>query len=568
MQCPFCRTENREDRDHCYHCEKDLTMLRLIVHKARSHFNTALEYADRNRDEEAVGELVNALELDYSHIPSHVVLGTLYARLGDTEKAEEHWREALKLNPQLDKAHQYLGKVDVVRRDLPLVRRQRLWVAMLLGLVVVLGVGLYILNRPNPNRKRMEQAWRLYQTGRFREAAQLAEQADEVETPDLYVANTLLIGDIARESQEMAVFRASRELREGRLREAVRLARGFLRADPSPDVRRRMEEILADAARQARIAVDETVEHYSAGATPRLRAQEALETYTMAAGDAADPEFIQAARERMNRAEREREIAIGLAAVRVAPPEEALLRLAALRERYPDAPRPAREYEALAKALNRRAGEIVEAHLERGDLDGAAKAIEQARAVMEATHAGEDTAARIAAWGEKIARLRSERDEERQTQTVQALEAAFKKAYRDEDYEKAVEYGEKLVATVDDETMRGVFNVTLQRAHRALADERWRWMVDRGRQYVDGRVDKDAARRTVDWYPQVREHLSRKMYPTSRDNLLFYYAMALRELGRRDEYAQAMRRLFRDFPEGNALQWARPFAQRDNLDIP
>ena len=57
MRCPFCKTENRDDLETCYSCEKDLSMLRLIVQKARAHFNRALEFAERDRNEEAIAEL-------------------------------------------------------------------------------------------------------------------------------------------------------------------------------------------------------------------------------------------------------------------------------------------------------------------------------------------------------------------------------------------------------------------------------------------------------------------------------------------------------------------------------
>src|SRR5512133_3215649 len=103
MRCPFCRTENRDDRDTCYSCEKDLATLRAVVNKAKSHFNLGLEYAERGRNEEAIAELHHALDLDASHINSHVVLGTLYAKLGELAKADEHWKRALALDPRLEK---------------------------------------------------------------------------------------------------------------------------------------------------------------------------------------------------------------------------------------------------------------------------------------------------------------------------------------------------------------------------------------------------------------------------------------------------------------------------------
>ena len=91
MKCPQCKAENREDRAACYHCEQDLTMLRTVVSRIRSHFNTALEHAERDRADEAIAELNHALELDSTFVDAWVVLGTLYARMEkfDSTSAQE-----------------------------------------------------------------------------------------------------------------------------------------------------------------------------------------------------------------------------------------------------------------------------------------------------------------------------------------------------------------------------------------------------------------------------------------------------------------------------------------------
>lgn len=68
MICPFCNTENRDDQDVCYHCNKDLSMLRLIINKAKHHYNLALEHAERGRYYEAITELNNSIELDSKNV--------------------------------------------------------------------------------------------------------------------------------------------------------------------------------------------------------------------------------------------------------------------------------------------------------------------------------------------------------------------------------------------------------------------------------------------------------------------------------------------------------------------
>ena len=108
MNCPYCTTENRDDAEACYHCGKDISMLRLIVNKARHHYNVALEHAERQRFAEALTELEHALELDRSFVPAHVVMGTVHAKMENFAEARRCWEAALALDPHVLKAHQYL----------------------------------------------------------------------------------------------------------------------------------------------------------------------------------------------------------------------------------------------------------------------------------------------------------------------------------------------------------------------------------------------------------------------------------------------------------------------------
>ena len=112
MRCPYCQTENRDDREKCYHCEKDVSMLRVIVNKARHHYNVALEHAERGRIHEAVNEMRNCIDLDHQFAPAHVVLGTLYAKRGEFDKARECWNTALALNPDMAKSRDYLQRAE------------------------------------------------------------------------------------------------------------------------------------------------------------------------------------------------------------------------------------------------------------------------------------------------------------------------------------------------------------------------------------------------------------------------------------------------------------------------
>lgn len=142
-------------------------MLRLMVNKARQHYNDALEHAERGRTAEAIDELHNSLDLDRRFANAHVVLGTLYAKSGEYEKARESWRNALEVQPDLLKAHNYLQKVEAVETSLPALRRFRTIALALLGVIALLTAGLFWQARPNPEVDRLRTAKNAYNEGNY-----------------------------------------------------------------------------------------------------------------------------------------------------------------------------------------------------------------------------------------------------------------------------------------------------------------------------------------------------------------------------------------------------------------
>lgn len=170
MICPFCETQNRDERDSCYHCGKDLSMLRLIVNKAKHHYNLALEHAERGRNQQAMVELQNTLDLDARHVNAHVVLGTIYAREEQFDKAKEEWKTALSLNPSTEKAYNYLGKSEAIEKDLPALQFFRM-TSIVLG-ILFLSTLLWFawLAKPASNARLLKTAMTNYQTGNWGEA--------------------------------------------------------------------------------------------------------------------------------------------------------------------------------------------------------------------------------------------------------------------------------------------------------------------------------------------------------------------------------------------------------------
>jgi tetratricopeptide (TPR) repeat protein len=139
MLCPHCRTENRDERGACYHCEADLTPLRAAVLAAKQHFNAALEHIERGRNREAVTEIQAALELDGSLVEAWAVLGTIRAREERFAEARKAWEKALSLDPRYEKCHNYLQKADPLERDFALIKNlQRMAIACITTSIMLL----------------------------------------------------------------------------------------------------------------------------------------------------------------------------------------------------------------------------------------------------------------------------------------------------------------------------------------------------------------------------------------------------------------------------------------------
>lgn len=177
MQCPYCQTENREDRETCYACGKDISTIRMVVNKARQHYNDALEHAERGRITEAIDELRNAVDLDAGLIHAHVVLGTLYARVGKFPEARESWQRALNLHPELARAHDYLERVDTVQAAMPTLTTYRRIALALLIATVALAAGVIYLARPDGGAVPLDKANQMLVNRQYGDALNELERA-------------------------------------------------------------------------------------------------------------------------------------------------------------------------------------------------------------------------------------------------------------------------------------------------------------------------------------------------------------------------------------------------------
>ncbi len=190
MRCPNCSTENRDDRAECYHCGKDLTMLRLIVNKAKQHFNNAVEMTERQEYYEALGELATALSLNDHLIEAHVLRGSLLARMDRLVEAREAWQKALNLDPHAARASKYLLDLRSLEKSAPLFQKMHYLTYGLIGaiclLVVVSGAMLLkgdtseVVLKENPAEQLAQKGWRAFQQNKLNEASILAQESEEV----------------------------------------------------------------------------------------------------------------------------------------------------------------------------------------------------------------------------------------------------------------------------------------------------------------------------------------------------------------------------------------------------
>lgn len=191
MRCPHCQTENREDRVACYHCGRDLTMVRLLVTRARMHFNTAVEQAREMRYFEALGELNSALELNSRFVEAHVLKGSILARIDRVEEAREALEEALKISPQTARAHRYLLELGDVEKLTPLRRRLRL-VYTGAGATVLLAAGVSIMALLHPSDSPTSTPLAGVATSEPRRT-----EAEALAVPELLAANGALEAAVA-----------------------------------------------------------------------------------------------------------------------------------------------------------------------------------------------------------------------------------------------------------------------------------------------------------------------------------------------------------------------------------
>ena len=77
---------------------------------AKSHYDIALAYLELRKNDKAVYELGNAIQLNPSYVEAHYKLGIIFKNNYEYEKAIKKFKTTIQLSPDHSLAHYYLGK--------------------------------------------------------------------------------------------------------------------------------------------------------------------------------------------------------------------------------------------------------------------------------------------------------------------------------------------------------------------------------------------------------------------------------------------------------------------------
>gem|GEM_PF-5132135 len=544
MRCPQCHTENRDDQDVCYHCGQEMGLLRLVVSRARNHFNAALEHAERDRLGEAIIELEHTLELDASFVDAWMVLGTLRARQGQLEEAQRCWAKALSLDHRFEKCHNYLVKAQAIAPALPALRRLR---RLTLGLAVVtlaLAVGLGALAIRRRNGSPIEAALDLRGQGRPAEARQLlaAFVADSASPPEEQRRARHLAG-LWEEEISVGLERSRERIEREELLPARETLAALRALEPSEAT---LETVAALEARLRERALAA-----ARGALDRYRArEEALETLegrlaeyaAIVAGDPGPAEEIERLAQAARDEERGRRLEGFRTELAAAPTIGAAARAAAeATERYPAlADEIAGLLRLRGEAMAETSIDQAQGLLERGDLDGVRRVLTELTESFERAEI-------------PLPEGRLEPLEERlQGADWSARLEAVRQAYAEGQWEATIERAEAAAAARPGEPMPVAIATAVEEARRRLADQLWRWANARDPQIEMLALEVEEAQRIVRWHELVIEAAGDRE-PFKRRQMVFYAAAAALRLGQ----VETSRRLLDQVLQGGPSAYFR-----------
>lgn len=596
MRCPNCDTENRDDRDKCYHCGQDLRMLRLIINKSKHHYNLATEHVEREAYADALKELDSALELDARFADARVLRGTVLVRLERTTEALEEWQLALALNPALARASRYISELPQVSRMIPAIRRLN-WIAAGVVIVVVasIGAGVYV-SYPSRSERGLDRAWLALADGNLEDAASELNEVSNRLAPNSRLAkrrNTLRSAIDRMENNALA--EAAAMIAEGRYESAAAALDRLEAMHPTADAKTQ----IARARRQMVAALEERVAELLRGDLDEASfraAEDQLARLEALSGTSEDharlrTELSEALRRSVEK--RVREMIRGDVNVEaLAAAERHLEKFTQLALTPADAERLRADMRLAARGtLNRRLTDV-DAMMDAGEDPTRTRAVlEEAASLARIVGDEEGVALRranlarveatdpllrarkalesddVAMFEQSLATLRAIpflpgeltleadalRDQFEQRQRALLL-AAFERAGAAGDYAGALEMA-KRVRAAGVELPEGAEEMLREAARRVSLDAYYSLMNDAGR-IERGAITSQDAQDILARVQLAGTALPDRFSPRLTNDLEFFAAVALRELGRTKEATDRMAALEAKHPDSPyLLRW-------------
>ena len=555
MICPFCQTENRDDRGECYYCDKDLSMLRLIVNKAKHHYNQGLEYAERGHIDDAIAEIQNSLDLDGSLIEAQLVLGSLHAKKEMYDKARACWSGVLASNHAYEKSHNYLIKAESAEVVFPAMRRLQMLSIVLLGLLfVTLGVIVYV-SLPDRGLQTIGQAVELMRADDAKAGQALAlldEMVEDSSTSTL--ANQLATG--LREQILAAWNRRLNMARQSLTGGDPHLTLELIGALDAPGIPNTTivgaAASMRDHANEEMVAsVDRAADEYYDGRVAFEDFEKQADQYLRLAPQSKENARIAELLEQVRADSHKKLLAqAGAEVTEASSTAEAVIKVVDWEARYPELTESLRGLLDARLELEAAQTESEVARLlKAGKGDQARERIDMLKLVYESAHRPipQDTLERL----ENLMVVNERRS---------ALEQA-NEAFGQGQWLKFVELTEQIDALTTDADERAQLAAKRIDALDQYAMKQWDWFHKRDGKFEDGRISAEEAAAAVEHYARVIENLPASLR-YARGPLLFYAASSYTKLGRIAEARQLLDRVRLEHPKSYIIQSVDQFTQR------
>lgn len=554
MICPYCQTDNRDDREACYYCKKDLSMLRLIVNKAKLHYNQGLEFAERGRLDDAIGELKNALDLDGSMDNALVVLGTLYAKKEMFPEARECWTRALALNHNLDRAHEYLRKAEKAEFVFPAIKRLRkvaigLGGALAVALILVLFLGSLASVRKDryeaavkyvdPDLDRVRKTAVALKSSDLTPGAALASlekvAASEKASPasrDLATA----LSDTIKHDWQRRLDLASRANRASNAYTALQILDTVAQEDPSPEVRQSIDRLTATTQENILAWVNNSADYYMDGRLPYERFSYESQRFLERMKDDKGRQEVEALRAKVDRVNNERMLNEAQEVIASGPIVKAADTLAQWDVRSP----------AVAEALRKTMAQRLAAEN--------ANAIASVRALM-ADKDFDRAEARVEEFKLLYNSIRrpvpqdilSELSGQVKTGRMEAAYAAAREAFAAKNWEKFLELSKTTQTLAINEQAIADLASMRREAEANQIRAALTWFRDRDTAFRNAALSAEDATKAVRLYPVALKNTNWE-YALSQATILFDAAVAHVKLEQPAEATTLLQRLQKDHP--------------------